>query len=498
MITQEPVQLKKERNLAITWGISFLILFPLLIFLGLLMRLGQGELIKLLLANFYAFMTLHGLGMAGLLFSISFAAVWYLISTRYTKLNLKVGYFIFFTIIIGFAGLTFGTLIGKFGAGWYMLYPLPFKDPTWFVWSIKISIISLTVLGIAWLTGILYLLYALLKEYKGFKNLLGWQFASEIGEHKDIPPIIFITSISLIAAIPGFIVGIAIMCMYLFQSFEPVLSFNAVLLNNMTFFFGHTLSTVTLYCSIAWVYALLPEFTMRVWKTNKALLYCWYASLFLMLISYAQHLFMNFIHPLSAYHAGLLAAYLSTVPPTVITILGVFEQLYHSKIKWGIIPLLFLLGTAGLAIGGFVALLNIYQAFNKILHNTLWVPAHFHSYTLMGIVLFVLGFLFYLFSPINYQQKDKLAKTGFWIFIAGGYGFILMFYLGGFNCIPRSFARYTGTGFKNMHATAVSLSQISVGFIIVIIIGLLLMYISLFFRLFKKKDQQHLTDNTVY
>lgn len=486
MFTPEPDTLKKERRLAITWGISFLILFPCLILLGLLMRLGQGEMMKLLLANFYAFMTLHGLGMAGLLFSISFAAIWYLISTRYTRLNLRLGYFIFFTIILGFAGLTIGTLMGKFGAGWYMLYPLPFKDPTWFTWSIKTSIISLIVLGIAWLTGILYLLYALIKKQNGFINL--WRAPlNEKGERNDIPPIVFITSISFIAAIPGFIVGIIIMCIYLIQSFEHVLSFNAVLLNNMTFFFGHTLSTVTLYCSMGWLYTLLPEFTARSWETNKALRYSWYVSLFLLLFSYGQHLFMNFVYPLSAHHAGLWAAYLSTVPVTVITIYGVYTQLYHSKIKWGIIPLLFLLGTAGLAIGGFVAILNSYEAFNKILHNTLWVPAHFHTYTLMGIVLFVLGFLFYLFSSKNQQHTDKLAKTGFWIFLAGGYGFILMFYLGGFNSIPRSYARYTGTGFKTLHDTAVTLSKVSVGFIVLILVGLVFMYFSLFSRLLKKK-----------
>ena len=492
MIQLEPVKLKKQRRLAVTWGITFLILFPLLIILGLFMRLGQGELIKLLLANFYAFMTLHGLGMAGLLYSMAFAAIWYLISTRYAKLNIWVGYFVFFAILIGMTGLTIGTLIGKFGPGWYMLYPLPFKDPTWVSWSIEVSIISLIVLGIAWLTGIFHLLYALSKEYGGFTQLLGWQYIRRVEERKDLPPIVLITTVSLISAIPGFLVGITMLLMYLFQSFEVVLNFDPLLLKNMTFFFGHTLSNVTLYCSVGWVYALLPEFTGREWKTNKLLVYAWNATFFLILFAYLHHLYMDFVQPLSMQYLGQIASYLSVIPATAITMFGVIIQLYHSKIKWGIIPLMLLLGMAGWAIGGFAALVDSTITINKILHNTLWVPAHFHTYTLMGIVLFIFAFLFYLFPAKNNQQEDKVAKTGFWIFVCGGYGFLLMFYLGGLRSIPRSYARYSGMNISGMHNTAVDLARISVLFIVLLLIGLFIMYFSLFAKLLSKRDNPNL------
>ena len=483
MIQLEPVELKKQRRLAIIWSVTFLILFPLLITLGLLMRLGQGEMMKLLLANFYAFMTLHGLGMAGVLFSMAFAAIWYLVSTRFARLNIRIGYFVYFTILIGLTGLTTGTLIGKFGPGWYMLYPLPFKDPTWVSWSIKVSIISIIIMGVAWLVGILHLLHALSKEYRGLSNLLGWQYLRKEYNRKDLPPIILITTISLVAGLLGFIGGIIMMIMYLFQSFESVLSFDPLLLKNMTFFFGHSLVNITLYCSVGWVYALLPEFTGRDWKTNKVVVYSWNATFFFILFSYFHHLYMDFVQPLPMQYAGQIASYLSSIPATAITMFGVIVQIYHSKIKWGVIPLMFLFGMVGWAIGGFAALVDSTITINKILHNTLWVPAHFHTYTLMGIVLFIFAFLFYLFPAKNNQWEEKVAKTGFWIFVTDGYGFLLMFYLGGLSSIPRSYARYTGMGIKSMHATAVSLSQVSVAFIILLLIGLLIMYFSLFAKL---------------
>lgn len=477
MMQPEPVTLKRQRRLAVAWGITFLILFPLLAIPGFFMRLGQGEIMKLLLANFYAFMTLHGLGMMGLLFSMAFAASWFLISTRFAALNIKIGYFVFFTTLTGMAGLAISTLIGKFGAGWYLLYPLLFKDPTWVSWSIEALIISVIILCIGWLTGILHLLFSLIKEYKGVTNLLGWQYVrKKNGDKKELPPVVLITAISLITGIPGLLAGIAMMVMYLYQSFESVLSLDTLFLKNMDFFFINILVNITLYLSVGWVYALLPEFTRRDWKTNKALIYAWNATFFFIFFFCLLHLYMDYAQPLSAQNTGQIVFYFSAIPALAITMYGVIIQLYHSKIKWGIIPLLFLLGTAGLAISGFSALAGSALSVNNVLRNTLWVTAHFHTFTLTGIVLFILGFLFYLFAAKNNEKENKRAKAGLWIFVTGSCGLLLMFYLGGFSSIPASYARYTGMRIKSMHATAVLLSQISIAFIIIALTGLFIMY----------------------
>ncbi|HEY5369074.1 MAG TPA: cbb3-type cytochrome c oxidase subunit I [Hanamia sp.] len=242
----------------------------------------------------------------------------------------------------------------------------------------------------------------------------------------------------------------------------------------------YLLDVTSFHC---WVYALLLEFTGREWKTNKLLVYAWNATFFFMLIAYFHHLYMGFVQPLTLLYAGQIASYLSAIPATDIAMFGVIVQLYHSKIKWGLIPLMFLLGIAGWAIGGFAALIDASIAFNKVLRNTLWVPAHFHTSALMGIVLFIFAFLFYFFSEKDNKDEGRIAKTGFWIFVIGGYGFLLMLYLGGLRSIPMSYARYTGTGIKSMHTTAVSLSQISVAFIILLLIGLFIMYFSLFAKI---------------
>lgn len=497
MIQISPVEKKQQKRLVVIWSITFLILFPLLITLGLLMRLNQGEWMKLSMDTFYALMTLHGLGMAGVLFSIAFAALWYLISTRYAKLNLGVGYVVYFLVVIGVLGLAYATLIGKFGAGWYMLYPLPFKGATWTTQSTILSVISLIVLGVAWLVGILHLLYSIAKEYGGVYNLLGWQYLGKKKVERELPPIVHIATISLVPGVIAFLAGAVMLIMYLLQSFEPTLSFNPLLLKNMTFFFGHTLVNITMYCGVGWVYALLPEYTGREWKLNKLIVYSWNATFFFILFAYFHHLYMDFVQPLPFQYAGQIASYLSAVPATAVTMFSIIAQLYHSKVKWGVIPLMFLIGTAGWAIGGFAAVIDSTISVNEILHNTLWVPAHFHTYMLGGIVLYIFAFLFYLASSKTEQERDRIARIGFWIFVIGAHGFIATFYMGGLKSIPRRFSDYAGIQIQSTHHEGEMLAQIAVVLIALLLIGLLIMYGSLFKKLLRRGQDVDVAVETV-
>lgn len=481
-------QNKGQKKLAILWGITFLILFPLLIVLGLLMRMEQGQLIAMADPNtFYALMTLHGLGMAGVLFSVAFSGLWYLIATRVSSLKVSVGYLVYVMIVIGALGLTYATLMMRFAAGWYMLYPLPFKGASWSLDSIKLASLSLLLMGLGWLVGILHLLYSLSKRYGGFFNLLGWQYLGRKKEPKKLPSIVLIATVSLVPGVIAFLAGAVLLILYLLQSFEPAMSFNPLMLKNLTFFFGHTLVNITLYCGVGWVYALLPEFTGREWKTDKVIVWSWNATFFFILFAYFHHLYMDFAQPLPLQYLGQFASYFSAIPATAITMFSVIAQFYHSKVKWNVFPLMVLLGMTGWAIGGFSAVIDSTIAFNRVLHNTLWVPAHFHTYMLAGVVLFILAYLFYLFSGKEIHNKDRVAKTGLWIFIIGASGFLSMFYLGGMFSVPRRFANYTGIEAERVKETGALLAKWAVLFISIVLVGLLVMYVSLISKLFRKE-----------
>lgn len=484
-ISQE--EKRKQRKLILIWCITFMVVFPFLIVLGLLMRLNQGETIDYGMGNFYAGMTLHGLGMIGILYSIAFAGMWYLLSIRYVKLNIKIGYLNWILILIGFLGLVVATLFGKFAAGWYLLYPLPFIGVSWPSWSTALTMISVIILGVTWLFSALHVIGALAKKYGGLARTLGFQYFKKGKVEHEIDPMVLIATVSLAPGILATIVGGIFAITNLTQVFEPTLSYDSLLMKNLVMFFGHTQANIILYVCLSWVYGLLPEFSGRPIKTNKILVIGWLATFFFITLAFFHHMYLDFVQPRGLQYFGQIISYFSAIPATAVTMFTIISQIYRADMKWGIVPFSFLLGVAGWAIGGFSAVVDSTISMNKILHNTLWVPAHFHTYLLTGVVLFILGFLFYISHTREEQQETKLGSWGFWTFLLAAHSFIAMFYLGGMHSIPRRYSDYQAIPVDSVRENGAIMANIGAGFAILVLIGLLMMYFAILKKLFRKQ-----------
>jgi cytochrome c oxidase subunit 1 len=466
-------QSARVRLWAGTYSITALIVFVVLVLLGLVMRLGQSGAINVRPDYFYAIMTLHGLGMAGVLYTAGFAAVWYLLS-KYVQPSVGLMRFNFLLILVGVVGLIAATLIGRFGPGWYMLYPLPFL-PTWAGWSIGLAVISVMLLGVAWLLGQLDLLRAIVGRY-GLSGMLGWQYF-KTGEITDpLPPMVLIVAISMVAGAVTTIVGALMLMLYLAKWLATALQFDALLMKNAVFLFGHTLVNITMYCGVAAVYEMLPEFSGRPWKTNGIVALSWNAVLLLVLLAFFHHLYMDFGQPVAMQYFGQIASYLSAVPATVVTIFGVMTQIHRSGIRWSFVPLIMVLGVMGWIVGGLAAVVDSTIAVNVFFHNTLWVPAHFHTYFLVGFVFIMFGFIYHLVGA----NAERIARLSLATMILGGYGFLAMFYLAGVESIPRRYASYTSIDIASVVEFGQTSATVAAVFIGIFVVGLLLYYLTVF------------------
>ncbi|MCL5054540.1 MAG: cbb3-type cytochrome c oxidase subunit I [Firmicutes bacterium] len=465
------------RKVTIVWMATVLILFLVFAALGLLMKMNQAEFVNLPPEYFYAFLTLHGLGMIGIIFCGTFAGVGYLLS-RYVKLNLSLMWFVYFFTAAGLIGLLLATLVGKFGAGWYVLYPLPFySQHTWANWSVLLAIVSIIVLGVAWLIGLLHLIYAMSCQY-GFKNLLGWQYLSKEEKIVEIPPSVLIVTVSSITGSLGIEAGAVMMMMYLFKFFVPSLSFNVLILKNLDFFFGHILANITLYLALAWVYELFPKYSGRPLKINKIIAFAWNCTLAFILFAYFHHLYMDFVQPVGLQFVGQIASYMSAVPATAVTLFSAVGQIYRSGIRWSFTPFSFYLGLIGWTMGGFAAVVDSTIRVNLIFHNTLWVPAHFHTYLLFGVFPLFLGFVYDFLNGQNDVPRDWISIIGLWIMVIGGLGFLLAFYLGGIDSVPRRFAVYSYSGINQVYQHGTHLAAFAIPFILILLFGIGMIYFS--------------------
>jgi cytochrome c oxidase subunit 1 len=451
------------------WWIAVVaLLFPILIVLGIYMRMVQSGELTGLQSWFYPVMTLHGLGMVGLWFTAPMACMSDALQ-RYVKPSGAVAWFALGGTVLGVVLLLVCVFLGRFAAGWYFLYPLPLMGG-WPKWSTVLFLIALTVLGVTWLIWCLDLLRAIAQRYS-LSHALAWHYL--VGRTEpEVPPLVLIATVSLIAAVACLVAAVIVVVLFSADAFGGIKS-DSLLMKNVTFFFGHVIVNLSMYVGASVTYEVLPSFAGRPWKTNRIVALSWNAVLIIVFFAYFHHLYMDFAQPETVQYIGQIASYVSSIPAAVVTIFGALMLIYRSSMRWNLASILFFLGLAGWAIGGVGAVIDSTITVNAVFHNTLWVPAHFHTYMLMGLALMTLGY-FYHYCQAAAAQPENRASL--WLVVSlmliGGYGFLLMFYLAGAYSVPRRYAIYPaevsqGAGYAG--AAAVFAAAFLLGFILYLV-----------------------------
>ena len=124
--------MRPNDRIVLYWIGVTLLLFPILVLLGILLRTTQAGALASHQAWFYPLMTLHGLGMVGLWFVAAMAGVSHVLS-RHVEPSRGVAWIALVGTVAGVGLLIASVLAGRFAAGWYFLYPLPLRGlwPTW-------------------------------------------------------------------------------------------------------------------------------------------------------------------------------------------------------------------------------------------------------------------------------------------------------------------------------------------------------------------------------
>jgi len=424
------------------WVAVGLVLFPVLAILGLVMRTLQAGFFPATPPEwFYAVMTLHGLGMVGVWFVAGLAAMSFLL-TRYVRPSLTVSWIALGMTALGVVMLVAATLVGRLGVGWYFLYPLPFfSEGTWPDWATAALFGALAVLGVAWTVWSGDVLRAIAGRYR-LSEALGWHYLSG-RDGPEVPPIVIIATVSCIGVLAGLVAAVVILLLIGWEVLGGGAANDALLIKNLTFYFGHMLVNITMYFGVALVYEIMPAYTGRPWKTNTLVVLSWNTVLALVMFAYLHHLYMDFAQPRWLQVLGQLSSYLVSVPAAVVTIFSTLVLTYRSQTRWSLAPMLLYLGVMGWAIGGVAAVIDSTITVNQAFHNTLWVPAHFHTYYLMGVVLMTLGGVYHLAVALTSETENlKRSRVMAAHLVVGGYGLMLSFYLAGADAVPRRFAAY--------------------------------------------------------
>jgi cytochrome c oxidase subunit 1 len=417
-----------------------LALFAAMGLLGLAMRLTQAEVLGISASWFYRLMTLHGAGMLTGAMMAMMGGLWFVVrpSVRLNYGRMLAAYALF---LLGAVAVVIAVLIGGFAAGWTFLSPLPFHSAgEWSTWATATFLGGLTLVGVGFFIYCIDMLASITATYDGLSRSLGVPFLRGREEEAPPPQVIAATAVTTQGMLAS-AVGTTILLALLGRTISSDVALDALWAKNLTYFFGLSFANLIIYLAAGMIYVLLPRYAGRPWKTTKPIVVGWLATLLLVTIAYSHHLYMDFVQPQAAQVISTAASSAAALPVAVVTIYTGMMLVWGSSYRWTLASVLVYLGFAGWAIGGTGAVIDSIIPINLRFHNTLWVPAHFHTYLMLGVVFWMMAFVAHMLE----RSAGRVASRAATIFVPtamvlGGYGLVGVWYLAGALGIPRRYA----------------------------------------------------------
>jgi len=418
-------------------------------------------------------MTLHGAGMVGAAGLGGLAVNWYFLS-KYVALSPKVLTISFLLSLVAVVMVIGSILSGGFAGAWTFLYPLPAKPlGVWSTTSAVVFAAGLLLLGVAFLIAYADMAIAISKRYGNLAKGLGLHMLfSTKPVNEDHPTTVVASSMVIIVNVIGIAVGAVVLVLTIANLIAPSIAPDALLMKHLIYFFGHVFINATIYSAITAVYEILPRYTNRPWNISKPFLASWFAATFMVMAVYPHHMLMDFAMPPWVAVMGQVISYTSGLPVLVVTSFGGLMLIHRSGLRWDATSSLLVLSLFGWGAGVIPAVIDGMIRVNLVMHNTLWVPGHFHFYLLLGLLPMILGFATYLTTRGKNINSMRLPV---YVYATGGILLCLSFLVSGAMSVPRRFAVHESSWqwLGNVGAVAGTL----------VLVGTLMLALPILFRL---------------
>ena len=160
----------------------------------------------------------------------------------------------------------------------------------------------------------------------------------------------------------------------------------------------------------------------------------------LVIAVYPHHLLQDTVMPGWALAVGQAISYAAGLPLIAVTAFSLLVYLNRSGIRWDLASALLVTGVFGWTAGVVPAIIDAIIVVNRVMHNTLWVPGHFHFYLLIGEIAMAFGFMAWLTRARAAEGLSGASYWGLLAYVIGGVGVSVMFLVGGAMSVPRRWA----------------------------------------------------------
>ena len=236
--------------------------------------------------------------------------------------------------------------------------------------------------------------------------------------------------------------------------FNPAEGGDALLWQHLFWFFGHPEVYIIFIPALGVVSSIIAVFTRREVVGYPVMVLALVATGFLAFGLWVHHMFAAPVPELG--QSFFTAASTVIAIPTGVQIFCWIATLWSGRPRFDT-PLLFVLGFIFLAvIGGLTGVMIASVPFDRQVHDTYFIVAHFH-YTLIGGAVFPLWGAFYFWFPkvTGRMLGERAGKLNFWLFFIGmNLTFFPMHQLGFLGMPRRVYTYLEGMGWGALNLVA--------------------------------------------
>ena len=258
---------------------------------------------------------------------------------------------------------------------------------------------------------------------------------------------------------------------------------SAILWQHLFWFFGHPEVYIAILPGMGATSHILATFARKPVFGYRAMVFAIFAIGLLGFFVWGHHMFISGMSPYSAMTFSILT--LSIGVPSAVKTFNWLGTLWGGRIRFTT-AMLFAIGFVSLFVaGGITGLVLGQTSLDLPMHDTYFVPAHFHL--VMGVAsIFGMFAATYFWFPKMFGRfmSESLGKVHFWITFIGVYLIFVPMHTMGMVGMPRRFAQFTEYEFLSSLHPLVML--VSVAAIVTILVQTLF-YFNLVWSIFKGK-----------
>jgi cytochrome o ubiquinol oxidase subunit 1 len=347
----------------------------------------------------------------------------------------------FWLFVVGALLVNISLAVGEFAkTGWLAYPPLselnfsPDSGVDYFIWSLQISGIGTLLTGINFFVTIIKMRAPGMRLMK--MPVFSWTALC--------------TNVLIIGAFPVLTVTLALLTLdrYLgMHFFTNALGGDMMMYVNLIWIWGHPEVYILILPAFGIFSEVIATFSKKPLFGYTSMVYATIAITVLSFIVWLHHFFtMGSGANVNAFF-GIMTMIIAI--PTGVKIFNWLFTMYGGRVEFSA-PVLWTIGfMITFSIGGMTGVLLAVPGADFVLHNSLFLIAHFHNVIIGGVVFgYMAGFVYWFPKAFGFTLNERLGKSAFWCWLVGFYlAFMPLYYLG-FMGMTRRLNHYDNPAFQ--------------------------------------------------